>query len=173
MLQIAEWKKPILKEREETIITALPLYHIFALTVNCLAMMNIGNNYENLNDFSSAITYYSLALNSSQMIKSDEFQAQIEYLDDFDKDYQYQVYDYELLFERGTAYLLNNQYKNAIADLKELIKTEQMTGDAYYYIGESYLGMKDTINACKNYKVSVEKGISNGKEKIETLCKKE
>jgi long-chain acyl-CoA synthetase len=42
MLQIAEWKKPLLVEREETIITALPLYHIFALTVNCLAMLNIG-----------------------------------------------------------------------------------------------------------------------------------
>jgi long-chain acyl-CoA synthetase len=42
MLQIAEWKSPILKKREEIIITALPLYHIFALTVNCLAMLNIG-----------------------------------------------------------------------------------------------------------------------------------
>ena len=42
MLQIAEWKKPLLKPGEETIITALPLYHIFALTVNCFAMVNIG-----------------------------------------------------------------------------------------------------------------------------------
>ncbi len=42
MLQIAEWKKPLLKPREETVITALPLYHIFALTVNCFAMMNVG-----------------------------------------------------------------------------------------------------------------------------------
>ncbi|MCB0738861.1 MAG: AMP-binding protein, partial [Bacteroidetes bacterium] len=42
MMQIAEWKKPLLREREETIITALPLYHIFALTVNCLSMLKIG-----------------------------------------------------------------------------------------------------------------------------------
>jgi len=42
MLQIAEWKKPLLRKNEETIITALPLYHIFALTVNCFAMLNIG-----------------------------------------------------------------------------------------------------------------------------------
>ncbi len=40
--QISEWMKPKLKEREEIVITALPLYHIFALTVNCLAMMKIG-----------------------------------------------------------------------------------------------------------------------------------
>ncbi len=42
MLQIAEWKMPVLRKNEETIITALPLYHIFALTVNCFAMLNIG-----------------------------------------------------------------------------------------------------------------------------------
>ncbi|SNS14926.1 long-chain acyl-CoA synthetase [Belliella buryatensis] len=42
MQQISAWMKPKLKEREEIVITALPLYHIFALTVNCLAMMKIG-----------------------------------------------------------------------------------------------------------------------------------
>lgn len=34
--------KPKLKEQEEIVVTALPLYHIFALTVNCLAMLKIG-----------------------------------------------------------------------------------------------------------------------------------
>ncbi|EPR70805.1 long-chain-fatty-acid--CoA ligase [Cyclobacterium qasimii] len=42
MQQISAWMKPKLIESEETVITALPLYHIFALTVNCLAMMKIG-----------------------------------------------------------------------------------------------------------------------------------
>lgn len=42
MQQISAWMKPKLKEREEIVITALPLYHIFALTVNCLSMMKIG-----------------------------------------------------------------------------------------------------------------------------------
>ncbi len=42
MEQISAWMIPKLKEREETVITALPLYHIFALTVNCLAMLKIG-----------------------------------------------------------------------------------------------------------------------------------
>ncbi|GAA5187370.1 long-chain-fatty-acid--CoA ligase FadD [Ferrimonas gelatinilytica] len=35
---------PILKEGEETVITALPLYHIFALTANCLLFMKLGGN---------------------------------------------------------------------------------------------------------------------------------
>lgn len=42
MQQISAWMKPKLVEREELVVTALPLYHIFALTVNCLAMMKIG-----------------------------------------------------------------------------------------------------------------------------------
>ena len=43
-LQIAEWKKPCLEEGKETIITALPLYHVFALTVNCLSILKIGGS---------------------------------------------------------------------------------------------------------------------------------
>jgi long-chain acyl-CoA synthetase len=42
MQQISAWMKPKLREKEEIVITALPLYHIFALTVNCLAMLKIG-----------------------------------------------------------------------------------------------------------------------------------
>lgn len=42
MLQIFEWVKPKLKEGEEVILTALPMYHIFSLTVNGLAFMRFG-----------------------------------------------------------------------------------------------------------------------------------
>ncbi|MCS6838576.1 MAG: AMP-binding protein, partial [Bdellovibrionaceae bacterium] len=42
MLQIVEWMRPKLLEGKEVVITALPLYHIFSLTVNCLAIMNYG-----------------------------------------------------------------------------------------------------------------------------------
>ncbi len=42
MEQISYWMLPKLKERVEIIITALPMYHIFALTVNCLAFLKLG-----------------------------------------------------------------------------------------------------------------------------------
>ena len=42
MEQISAWMTPRLQERHEIVITALPLYHIFALTVNCLSMLKIG-----------------------------------------------------------------------------------------------------------------------------------
>ena len=42
VLQIQEWSKPYLSRGDETILTALPLYHIFALTVNFLSFLTIG-----------------------------------------------------------------------------------------------------------------------------------
>ena len=40
--QAHAWIKPLVKDGEECIVTALPLYHIFALTANCLTFMKIG-----------------------------------------------------------------------------------------------------------------------------------
>lgn len=40
--QAHAWIKPHVREGQETVITALPLYHIFALLANCLTFMKIG-----------------------------------------------------------------------------------------------------------------------------------
>ncbi len=40
--QASAWLAPTTREGEEIIITALPLYHIFSLTANCLTFMKIG-----------------------------------------------------------------------------------------------------------------------------------
>lgn len=40
--QAHAWVRPFLSEGEEVIITALPLYHIFSLTANCLTFLKIG-----------------------------------------------------------------------------------------------------------------------------------
>jgi long-chain acyl-CoA synthetase len=42
VMQAYNWIKPVVREGEEFIITALPLYHIFALTANCLTFLMIG-----------------------------------------------------------------------------------------------------------------------------------
>lgn len=44
MQQASAWIKDIVGDRKETIITALPLYHIFSLTANCLTFMKYGWN---------------------------------------------------------------------------------------------------------------------------------
>ncbi len=42
MLQMCNWMKPKLVEGAEVALTPLPLYHIFSLTLNCLAFMRYG-----------------------------------------------------------------------------------------------------------------------------------
>lgn len=41
-LQLKSWAGDMFEEGREQAITALPLYHIFSLTVNCLLFMNLG-----------------------------------------------------------------------------------------------------------------------------------
>ena len=40
--QVSAWLKPCQTDEQEIVVTALPLYHIFALTVNCLTFMKLG-----------------------------------------------------------------------------------------------------------------------------------
>ena len=42
VMQAHAWIKPVVRDGQEFIITALPLYHIFALTANCLTFLMIG-----------------------------------------------------------------------------------------------------------------------------------
>jgi long-chain acyl-CoA synthetase len=42
LLQYKAWLEPAVKGERPVIVTALPLYHIFSLTVNCLNMMVVG-----------------------------------------------------------------------------------------------------------------------------------
>lgn len=42
MMQAHAWLKPMVREGQEIIITALPLYHIFSLTANCMVFTELG-----------------------------------------------------------------------------------------------------------------------------------
>ncbi|OBU86138.1 long-chain-fatty-acid--CoA ligase [Chromobacterium subtsugae] len=42
MLQANAWVKPLIREGQEVIVTALPLYHIFSLTANLMVFTNMG-----------------------------------------------------------------------------------------------------------------------------------
>ena len=56
--QSSAWLSPILKTGEEIVITALPLYHIFSLTANCLTFMKTGGHnilITNPRDFSGFV----------------------------------------------------------------------------------------------------------------------
>jgi len=42
VLQACAWIRPAIRNGQELIVTALPLYHIFALTANCLVFLMVG-----------------------------------------------------------------------------------------------------------------------------------
>jgi long-chain acyl-CoA synthetase len=42
VLQASAWCKPWLTGENHMVVTALPLYHIFALTANCLKFFHVG-----------------------------------------------------------------------------------------------------------------------------------
>ena len=42
LVQMHAWIGPMLTEGKDIVVTALPLYHIFALTVNCLLFLRVG-----------------------------------------------------------------------------------------------------------------------------------
>jgi long-chain acyl-CoA synthetase len=42
MLQASAWSRGVLEEGRETVVTALPMYHVFSLTANCLLFIKLG-----------------------------------------------------------------------------------------------------------------------------------
>jgi len=68
MLQIRAWMMPFLKEGEEVALNPLPLYHIFAFSVNCLALMSFGTtnvlvtNARDLDSVIKAMKDYPISL---------------------------------------------------------------------------------------------------------------
>ncbi len=68
MQQIRAWMMPYLNERTEVCLCPLPLYHIFAFTVNCLALFSIGShnvlitNARDLNSVIKTMKSYPISL---------------------------------------------------------------------------------------------------------------
>lgn len=64
LLQAYNWVRAYTKDGEDLVITALPLYHIFALTANCLTFMRLGAanllivNPRDINSFVKEISQY-------------------------------------------------------------------------------------------------------------------
>ncbi|NNE28770.1 MAG: AMP-binding protein, partial [Saprospiraceae bacterium] len=68
MLQIRAYMLPFLKEGEEIALSPLPMYHIFAFTVNALALMSVGSqtvlivNPRDLSTINAAFKKYPVTL---------------------------------------------------------------------------------------------------------------
>lgn len=74
-------------------------------------------------------------------------------------------------YNRGTCYLSVKEYQNALRDFNNAIKTNPKDGDYYYNRALLFLELKEPIKACLDLKKSLELGILEANEAINTLCK--
>jgi len=87
MLQIRAFMLPFLKPGEEVALSPLPMYHIFAFTVNCLALMSIGTrtvlivNPRDLSTINKAFKSHPITLMTgintlfNALVNNEEFQG--------------------------------------------------------------------------------------------------
>lgn len=144
---------------------------------NTLALYAIGDNLFELKEYKEAIKYYSKALNTKGCSKAYAssngtgvyFNQNID-LKYFDSDTEYNVLDCHIYFERGYAYLKDKQFDKAINDLKKSLKVNNSISDCYFLIGESYLGKKDSINACQNFILSAKLGDKEARQMLKEHC---
>jgi tetratricopeptide (TPR) repeat protein len=76
------------------------------------------------------------------------------------------------LFERGSKYLETNNFKKAIADFTTCIAIDPLYLDAYYNRAYSNFQMKQTKNACKDWRFLKDIEQVNGRQLFEQNCKK-
>ena len=145
---------------------------------NALALLNLGNNYKRLKDYPNAISAYNQALDTEWVIKSEPFSPlldrdiQLNLDNSFDKDADYEVSELDVIYERGIALVLNEQFGEGIKDMEKLLGKEYYIGNCYYWIGNAHAGLKDSTNACQNFIRSAKLGLEDAREKIKEHCLK-
>lgn len=144
---------------------------------NTLSLYNLGLNYQMLEDFNKAIGYYSEALKSKGALKTfsaadnNTLITELNFdLSDFDNDSEYNLKDCGIYYQRGIAYLLDKKYQKAISDFNKSKKSNCFTANNYYYIGEAYIGLKDSINACENFIAAAKLGDKDAREMLKKHC---
>lgn len=144
---------------------------------NTFALCNIANNYSMLEKHEDAILFYSKALQTEGALKSwassnggpIAFNSNFD-LKNFDSDTDYNVFDCEIYFERGMEYLMTKQYDNAISDFEKSLKADNAKRDCYFLLGKAFIEKKDSLNACKNFRLSAKLGDKEAREMLKEHC---
>jgi len=137
---------------------------------NTLVLMAIGNNYKRLEKYERSISYYNKALKTKGALRSDTIYFELKWMDEFDKDNEYYVRKHVIHYERGLAYLDSEHYELAIADFQRTIAANYEKPISYYWIGEAYIGLKDSTEICNNFISSAKLGIEEAKDKLREYC---
>ncbi|WP_170284022.1 tetratricopeptide repeat protein [Flagellimonas olearia] len=150
---------------------------------NALALLNLGNNYKRIKNYEDAISSYNKALSTEWVIKSvpvgelindieTSLKLELDQHPSFDKDSEYEVNELDVIYERGIAYVLNEQFSHGINDMEKLLEHEYYIADCHYWIGNAHVGLKDSTNACQSFIKSAKLGLKIAREKIKEHCLK-
>lgn len=139
---------------------------------NTLALFNLGTCYYNLSRYPESVHYFTEALATDGSKSNNILKAEIHFFDDPDADENYTLYEYEILFERGGALILNNQFEKAIDDFKKVMESNYRVAESNYWMANAYLGLKDSIKACYYFGQAASTGWSEAEKLRKQLCSK-
>lgn len=137
---------------------------------NTFALFNLGNNYSLLADNKKAIYYYSKALQTEGALKSFVGSGGKPSGIAVSLDANYGMLDCEIYFERGIAYLEENQFDKAIFDINKSLEVNNAKKDCYFLLGKAFLGKNDSIDACESFIKSAKLGDKEAREMLRKHC---
>lgn len=97
-----------------------------------------GLAYKELKNYDQALIEFDISVNNS--------------LKDHDEDW----IDYQVFLNRGITFHLQGKTKEAIKEFKRVIKNYKESSEAYYFIGLSYVELKEKEKACFNFNKALE-----------------
>lgn len=139
---------------------------------NTLALYYIGYVYGDQFQHEKAIEYLSKALETEGALKENKIQVKLLLNTDYDKEALFTVKASFIYYERGLQYVRLGEFDKAIADLNKSILEKTNQKDSYFLLGETYLGKKDTVNACVNFKEASKRGDQEAVEMLTKYCSK-
>jgi tetratricopeptide (TPR) repeat protein len=144
---------------------------------NTFALCEIGYNWSTLKNHQKAIDFYNKALNTEGALHTSlnserqkiAINTNLE-VKLFDNNADYNVLDCQIYYNRGIEYFESKEYEKAIIDFKKSLEVDNMVSNSHYYIGKSYLELKDTIKSCENFNISARLGDIEAKEMLNKYC---
>ncbi|MEL6811951.1 MAG: tetratricopeptide repeat protein, partial [Bacteroidota bacterium] len=141
---------------------------------NTEVLANIADNYDYLKDYDKSIQYYTLALASDRVVKTDTSQrirlSLGALMNDPDPDTDYEMEEIDLYFNRGVTHLKYEKWDEAVVDFNKTLELGAYPESSYLALGEAYLGKKDSINTCRVLIEAAKLGSNEARELLKENC---
>lgn len=134
---------------------------------NTMALFNSANNYKNLKDYKTALTFYNKAFDSKG---GDKFYTDLVKNEVADVGYAYDVKGKVIHFERAETFYNLDSLNQSHNDFQACIKQGYKTAESYYWIGYIYADMNNPTLACENFLKAQQNGYKENTAHIKDYC---